>query len=751
MYLSAGSAADAAGSCHRDDVQILFVFLACSTPQLAHTTAEIVPVDADADGVAAFRDCDDADSTIGVATMWWPDRDEDGFGDDARGQVQCAEDNDWIALGGDCDDDNPAINPAIREVCDGRDHDCSGLANDPLWYIDADQDGFGVAGVAGDPIVSCDRVAGRSPYDTDCDDTTWQLSPGMPEQCDEAGIDEDCDGRVNDEDDPDTISGVRTWFADDDRDGFGWRNEWVVACAPPVGFAEAWDDCEDGDPAIHPGAPEQWYDGVDQDCNRRNDFDQDIDGYSLGDDCDDTDASVRPTAEERCDDGRDNDCDGTERTGCAADGATRLNLGGATVSSATSLAWSGADVAAGDLDGDGISDVAIGATGTGIGREGGVYVVTGPVRGEWSLEAAAWRLGGSMPESQFGSAVLVADVDGDGWLDVIGGGAGNPAAGGALYAAFGPIQGSVDLDASGEAYRIDAAVGTSRSWQTLASAGDIDGDGADDFLAGAVAMGSGGPTALWFVRGNPSRALTLGDGVPVTSADGAPLSTSASGGADLDGDGVLDMAIGVPERGGGVVYIVSGDALEGCNLDDSGVVIEASGRDAAFGISVSAGGDTDGDGRVDLLVGAASFSHDTGIGGAFLFRNLSGSTHRQTDAVASFTSPSRVDAAGATVDARGDVNGDALADLVIGAPMAHITAEQEGAIYVVLSPVDGVVDLTKSDGTLFGISPWNRAGSALATDGDFDDDGADDLLIGAPSAATTQTLAGQTYVVYGAK
>ena len=744
VYLSSKAGAVGCGSCHT--VVVLALLFACAAPPLSHTTAEVIPVDFDEDGVADFRDCDDADPLVGAASEWWPDHDEDGFGDETRGQIQCPADNDWIAVGGDCDDNDSGVNPGIREVCDGRDHDCSGVPNDPLWYIDADADGFGVAGEA---IVSCDWIAGRSPWNTDCDDTTWQLSPGMPEVCDDFGVDENCNGLVNDADDPAITSGLRAWYADDDRDTFGWRNEWVAACAQPVGYSPAWDDCDDDDPAIHPGASEQWYDGVDQDCNRWNDFDQDVDGYSLDLDCDDTDPAVRPTALERCDDGKDNDCDGLERAGCTDDGVERLSIAGGTVSSSTTSAWSGADLSTGDVDGDGLSDAIIGATGGGTTREGGLYVAAGSIRGDWALETDTWRLAGETADAQFGSAVTVADIDGDGWLDVVGGGAGTPLVGGALYAAFGPITGNVDLDTSSEARRLDGEVAEGRSWQTLVNAGDIDGDGAEDLLAGAVGITTGGPTALWLIHGDSGRQLTLGQASAVTSPDGSFLSTSASGGADLDGDGILDMVIGVPERGGGVVYVVSGLALEGCDLDDADIVIEADGRDASFGIAVSAGGDADGDGRSELLVGAASYKHGAGVGGAFLFRELGPTVHSQNDADATFLGRNRMDAAGAVLDGRGDLNGDSLTDIVLGAPMVAIHADQEGAVYVVLSPVTGTVDLTQADGTLIGNNAGNRAGSALDASGDFDGDGTNDLLIGAPSVATSQTLAGQTYVMYG--
>lgn len=162
----------------------------------------------------------------------------------------------------------------------------------------------------------------------DCDDHDAGVHPGAVERCD--GRDEDCDGLV-DNDSPDATP----WFADRDADGYGDIRDSVLTCAQPAGAVASWDDCDDADPARHPGAAERC-DAVDQDCDGQVDEDAtdaqtyyvDRDGDGAGDpvrasercepapgevangaDCDDARAAVHPGALETCDD-RDEDCDG---------------------------------------------------------------------------------------------------------------------------------------------------------------------------------------------------------------------------------------------------------------------------------------------------------------------------------------------------------------------------------------------------------------------------------------------------------
>ena len=178
------------------------------------------------------------------------------------------KDGDGYSKPQDCDDRDPAINPAATEILYNLiDENCNGMADD---IIDADGDGY--------------------TSDIDCDDADASINPGAAEICGDA-VDQDCSGADLDcSSDPDDI--------DDDGDG----------------FTENQGDCNDSNPLINPAATEIPYNLIDENCNGMADdiIDVDGDGYTSEVDCDDTDTSINPGAAEICDDGIDQDCNGED-------------------------------------------------------------------------------------------------------------------------------------------------------------------------------------------------------------------------------------------------------------------------------------------------------------------------------------------------------------------------------------------------------------------------------------------------------
>ncbi len=246
------------------------------------------PDDLDGDGYAADLDCDDLAAGVspeGVERCNGLDDDCDGLIDEPGAEDGLVgfidEDGDGIGTGdavsvcdgvaggslypGDCDDGDPTISPLAVERCDDLDNDCDGQTDEPgaegsaLWPVDADGDGYG------HPLVTdlaCGPGDGFAEDTTDCDDGDPARSPGAAESC-VNGQDDDCDGVVDETDDPRTP----TWHRDADGDGYGTSEDTVTgACAPPDGTVLSDGDCDDLDPEIHPAQPDR-NDDLDNDCD----------------------------------------------------------------------------------------------------------------------------------------------------------------------------------------------------------------------------------------------------------------------------------------------------------------------------------------------------------------------------------------------------------------------------------------------------------------------------------------------------
>ncbi|MBX2802172.1 MAG: lamin tail domain-containing protein [Myxococcales bacterium] len=304
-------------------------------------------VDEDCNGLS-----DDEDEGVDVATLatFYSDRDGDGFGNPDATLELCDAIPDYVADDTDCDDGNPLISPAATEVCDDADvdEDCDTLVDDAddsvdpesqaTYFADSDGDGFGDTDSGTD---ACEQPAGTVLDDSDCDDTQAAINPAATEVCDDADIDENCNGAADDADEDLDLTSATTWFEDLDSDLYGNDAVSQLACERPVGFAEEGGDCDDAAGFVNPGAVEVCDDvDLDENCDGLSDDDDpsvdattqstfyadtDTDGYGdasnsldacdlpagyLTDssDCDDTSAQVNPGALEVCN-AIDDDCD----------------------------------------------------------------------------------------------------------------------------------------------------------------------------------------------------------------------------------------------------------------------------------------------------------------------------------------------------------------------------------------------------------------------------------------------------------
>jgi uncharacterized delta-60 repeat protein len=288
--------------------------------------------------VSNSSDCDDNNANLHPNTIWFKDADFDGFYPTGGSQVSCnnpfAPNNaTYVAIpGGDCNDTNASIYPGAPLNCNnGQDNDCSG--NIEKWaYTDVDGDRY-----APNNISSCVNIVsfpgkitvGYELGTNDCNDTNPFIHPGAPLNCNN-GQDNDCSGNVE------------KWaYTDQDGDRYAPNN--VSSCIDVVLFPGkitagqelGYNDCNDNNASIYPGAPLNCSNGQDNDCSGNIEkwayTDQDGDryapnstsscvdvvnfpgkitvGYELGtNDCNDNNASINPSAADNTCDGIDNNC-----------------------------------------------------------------------------------------------------------------------------------------------------------------------------------------------------------------------------------------------------------------------------------------------------------------------------------------------------------------------------------------------------------------------------------------------------------
>lgn len=216
-------------------------------------------------GCGAVQEQADQEEACGQQVSVYRDADFDGYGDEAQESSACSGE---IPIGyslesGDCDDSNVSIHPDATEYCNLIDDDCDSeidedVADAPVWYADADEDGYG----GGAPEGACSQPSGYVNDSADCDDEDPEINPSAVEECDL--IDNDCDGEVDEVED-----GLEfiTYYADVDGDGYGDPDDSVDSCTPVDGYVLNNGDCDDSTTMVSPAMKEVCEDGIDNDCS----------------------------------------------------------------------------------------------------------------------------------------------------------------------------------------------------------------------------------------------------------------------------------------------------------------------------------------------------------------------------------------------------------------------------------------------------------------------------------------------------
>jgi hypothetical protein len=309
----------------------------------------------------------------------------------------------------------------------------------------------------------------------------------------------------------------------------------------------------------------------------------------------------------------------------------------------------------------------------------------------------------------------------------------------------------------------------------VAGAGDVDGDGLDDVLIGSPQDGGADIGAVYLLLSSGALArgastLGLGDADLrlIGEAAGDLAGTSIAGVGDVDGDGRADLLVGAPGQGargvspGAAYLLLSSGALSGAgptlSLADADLKIVGEEPADLAGRGVAIVSDLDGDGRAELLIGAPGQGEGGEDAGAAYLLLSSGALKGRVTTLAldradlKLIGEREAAYAGFSVSGAGDVDGDGLAELIIGAPDHFAGVDAPGAAYLLLSAgalawAGATLELAFADLRLDGEAGEDYAGSSVASAGDVDGDGLDDLIIGADGHDGGGDGAGAAYLL----
>ncbi len=411
---------------------------------------------------------------------------------------------------------------------------------------------------------------------------------------------------------------------------------------------------------------------------------------------------------------------------------------------------------ANDYNCDGYSDVVVGAPGAGPverSSEGHAFVYFGGTSGLRNTPLRSYTNPDSIQSGVFGSAVSSAgDVNGDGCSDLIIGAPFQDFAEGDEGAVFVFLGSPAGLPTTPDARLLNPVEGRSTFGRSISSAGDFNGDGYSDIVVGAAMQTNGAIS-----EGGAHLFLGSDAGLNATprisldnpgNQDSAFMGASVAGIGDINGDGYGDIVIGATDQDGNEA--ISGSAF--VYLGNPEVVLDAptfatpsdAPSSSRFGSAASGGGDFNGDGFSDFVVGAPGYVvGNEQPGAAFLYfgarDNLDGQNY-----VPFVGEPKRVPGQlGTSVALRGDIDGDGLDDLVAGAPRRMT----DGVTYVYL----GTPSVEVREPSLSYPAPEDEGkerGRSVSNAGDIDGDGFYDIVSGSPGSNSIASRPGGWVDVY---
>jgi hypothetical protein len=468
----------------------------------------------------------------------------------------------------------------------------------------------------------------------------------------------------------------------------------------------------------------------------------------------------------------------------------------------------------GDLDGDGVADFVVGAHGAASLDEAGgglyaghVYVLYGMAdpADAWTTDSEAKAIAqdstmgriidGFNGDTFLGQVVaVVGDVNGDMYDDIAVSSYEWNSDQGKVWLVWGKPRAEATtplyvntLDAS-KFVEITGEASGNEFGRSIAG-GDFNHDGISDLIIGApgYSSGTGRSYIVWGYNGTWDDTINAADiggvndnGVMIIGEDDSWSGTSVANAGDVNHDGKTDLIIGAPDASpsgltyAGRTYIVFGNGSGtwpatidlGSLTAADGVIINGAAVDDYLGLSVSGNVDVNGDNTADVIVGAPGADPDSkddaGItyvvfGSATLPATIDASDDMFFDGTNGFKLFGEMtdDWSGYFVSSAGDVNGDDIGDIIIGAPYWNLdgTTDDAGRSYVVFghrSAWSAVMELSTLDGTngftISGNLLYEYSGYSVSGAGDINNDGLSDIIVGAYGWTSNR---GRAVVVYG--
>ncbi len=601
--------------------------------------------DNDQDGVTPEQgDCDDGDPSVApglpercdgkdndcngsidddpAEPLWYPDGDLDGYGADSPSLAACDPPQGYVDRAGDCDDGDATVNPDAAEACNDVDDDCDGQTDeeptsDPLtWYFDADGDGWGDDTRT---VEQCLPPKGYASRGGDCEDLADSVNPDANEVCGN-GLDDDCD------DDPDDCRLDGELSVDDAAA--------VIYGETPgdeLGVAVAWLSTGEAETAAVIGTyganPVSVDEGVvmvvdattGTRCTAEGPVEYASLGWSLA-----TGGDFSGDGQDDFAAGANNDTDGGSVMiydgSCSGDGVAPIFTVFAD-SAGAQLGFSVSPLVDVDREPDGIVDLLAGAPRwQEAAPDGGAAVlVKGPQAGRLRMAEAPLVIEGDVEGQGIGLATASGDLTGDGIADLIVSGPAweHPDVTATTFIFEAKLSGRVGLSDS-VASISDNETETLLGMRVVADA-DLNADGYSDLVLSAIPSDTELPNAgvVYLALGPLNAASSVDDHIRLAEgAQANALLGSSLGIGDVNGDGLPDLTAGSigDADGAGAVAIWSGPVSEPAS--PTATLTFTAG--AGMGSAVAPGGDFDGDGTPDILIGGSGTNARAGMAAVFL-------------------------------------------------------------------------------------------------------------------------------------